>query len=147
MVHLAVNSWASTPPDIPGPSISSTSTPNLSIPGAQPHVQPSPQSFPQPPSTMNIHAPSVSHQVSFSGPVPYIRLLHSKSLRALSRSAPSVPESPSEMANHKSFAHSVFRELGLNWPAIFDAEFPPPTEGGVIYEHTLIGWVDRMEDE
>lgn len=138
VVHLAVSSWT-TSPEIAGIYTPLTSRPSPQPTAPQAHSQPSPQPFSQRPVAANPYIPSTPQPATLSGPVPYVRQLHYKALRALSRSAPTLPDNATDLTSQKTFAVSVFRELGLNWPSIFDMDFPPPIDGGVTYEYTLIG--------
>jgi hypothetical protein len=78
-------------------------------------------------------------QLPFFNTVPYIRRLHYKALRALSVSTPPPPQEAEVSPSSKEFAQAMLHSMGHTWNSIFEADFPPPSEGGVIYEFTMIG--------
>ena len=69
---------------------------------------------------------------------PFIRRLHYKALRALSVSTPAPPEEPDLPLLSKEMAKTGLEAMGFRWHPIFDAEFPGPSEGGAMYEYTMI---------
>lgn len=79
----------------------------------------------------------------FFNTLPFIRRLHYKALRALSVS---TPPPPIEIGNElplisKNVARASLENMGISWNPIFDIEFPDPTDGGVVYDFTLIAYV------
>lgn len=40
--------------------------------------------------------------------------------------------------SHRLIAKDELKRNGWSWPDILDAEFPPPSEGGVSYEYTTL---------
>lgn len=69
---------------------------------------------------------------------PFISYMHHKALRALSPSTPPAAPGAADSAAAKEHAKTSLQAVNHPWPDVFDAEFPPTTDGGVTYEYTLI---------
>ena len=96
-----------------------------------------PMSARQPPT----HLDSESVHLPFFNTLPFIRRLHYKALRALSVSTPSPPDEAELPPLSKEVARLLLESMGIRWNPIFDAEFPNPTDGGVVYDFTMIACV------
>lgn len=138
MVHLAVSplSWSSKPPTTPLPEptleadlLSGPSREHLSlIRRAAMRARERANNIPRDP-------PAFLPQFET---LPFINYIHHKALRALSPATPPAAPGADDSASAKEYAKAT---LQAAWPAIFDKEFPPPSDGGVTYEYTLVGYV------
>lgn len=72
-------------------------------------------------------------------PSPYVLHLHYKALRALSPQTPPPSRAFDESPEAKAYAMTGMQIMGRAWPPIFDEEYPEPSEGGVMYEYTMVG--------
>jgi hypothetical protein len=71
----------------------------------------------------------------------FIAYKHQKALGALSSIITTHNElesSPAAMQAARSTALHTLQKNGWSWPSILDEEFPSPSEGGLVYEKTII---------
>ena len=71
----------------------------------------------------------------------FIAYKHQKALAALSPIIVAHNElemSPVAMQAARSTALHTLQKNGWTWPSILDEEFPTPSEGGLVYEKTVI---------
>lgn len=71
----------------------------------------------------------------------FIVYKHHKALAALSPIEiihNELEHSPSAMELARSTALLTLQKNGCSWPSILDEEFPVPSEGGLVYENTVI---------
>lgn len=79
-----------------------------------------------------------------TGPRPtlaFIAYKHQKALGALSSiviAQNELESSPATMQAARSTALHTLQKNGWTWPSILDEEFPTPSEGGLVYEKTII---------
>ena len=71
----------------------------------------------------------------------FIVYKHHKALAALSPiiiAHNELESSPVAMQAARSTAQHALQKNGWSWPSILDEEFPAPSEGGLVYEKTVI---------
>ncbi len=75
--------------------------------------------------------------LSFPLGMEYVRYLHQKALHALS---PSIiaPVEHSDSSQRRSEAIQVLERHGWSWPAVLDEPFPEASEGGLLYNATIV---------
>lgn len=150
VIHLAVNpwSWSSGPPEVkrpepaPTPTISPSQIPHtiqLQQTTVQPPLRRDPQSIAD--RSQLQPTPFMTQPMRSSNVVPYVIHLHSKALRALAPNSPFPSQQLQDQVRFREYAIVVVQSAGRSWPAIFDEEYPPQTEGGVTYEYTMVGYV------
>ena len=74
-------------------------------------------------------------------PLAFIAYKHQKALAALSPiiiAHNELDNSPVTMQAARSTALHTLQKNGWSWPSILDEEFPTPSEGGLVYEKTVI---------
>ena len=77
----------------------------------------------------------------------FIAYKHHKALGALSSTIIANNElesSPVAMQTARSTALHILQKNGWSWPSILDEEFPASSEGGLVYERTVIECVLRI---
>ncbi|KAH8113301.1 hypothetical protein DFH11DRAFT_1705364 [Phellopilus nigrolimitatus] len=143
VVHLAVNpgSWSTNPPEVKGtasPPLSST-LPSSTLPTASSQTPQNGDNLARSRAFSAYDLLSSSPLLSrHYDPLPYILHMHHKALRALSHAAPPSPRLLGDTSIAKDYAMAMVSAAGYAWPAIFDEEFPPHSDGGVTYEYTMI---------
>lgn len=78
----------------------------------------------------------------------FIVYKHQKALAVLSPTViphNELDHSPATMQAARSTALQTLHKNGWNWPSILDEEFPVPSEGGLVYENTVIECVLRIQ--
>ena len=71
----------------------------------------------------------------------FIVYKHHKALSALSpiiNAHNELESSPAAMQAARSTALHTLQKNGWSWPTILDEDFPTPSEGGLVYEKTVI---------
>lgn len=74
----------------------------------------------------------------------FIVYKHQKALAVLSPipiSHNELENSPATIQAARSTALHTLQKNGWSWPSILDKEFPAPSEGGLVYENTVIEYV------
>ena len=130
------SAWSSSPPEIPQAAVTTVSDgmaqPSLSPPPVTPRNQ-------------------ITPRMEFTGVPPpaaprpslaFITYKHQKALAALSPiiiiAHYELENSPVAMQAARSTALHTLQKNGWSWPSILDEEFPTPSEGGLVYEKTVI---------
>ncbi|KAF8803663.1 hypothetical protein BYT27DRAFT_7109342 [Phlegmacium glaucopus] len=132
VVHLAVHpsAWSSSPPEIPQV--------------AQPSLSPPPSESPIPPRnqiTSRMESTGVPQPAVHRPTLAFIVYKHHKALAVLSPVVilhNELEHSPATMQAARSTALSTLQRNGWGWPSILDEEFPAPSEGGLVYESTVM---------
>lgn len=139
MVHLAVSplSWSSKPPTVPTPE------PTPEADEWSPRVR----EYASWIRRQGVGAREMTDDVPPRDPpaflpqfetFPFINYIHHKALRALSPTTPPASPGADDSTSARDYAKA---RLQAAWSPIFDKEFPPPSDGGVTYEYTLVAYV------
>jgi len=135
VVHLAVHpsAWSSSPPDIPRVAVT-TSTDGMTQLSSSP-VPPRNQ------ITARMEFTGVPQSAAPRPTLAFIVYKHQKALAVLSPiviAHNELENSPATMQAARSTALNTLHMNGWSWPSILDQEFPAPSEGGLVYENTVI---------
>ena len=85
----------------------------------------------------SLSASSTSPEPNLRPVFAYVTYHHQMALCSLS-SAISIPNELQTPELYRLIAKDELRRYGWSWPDILDAEFPSPSEGGLLYAHTTM---------
>lgn len=142
IVHLAVHpsAWSSSPPEVlqPAPQAQSPyqTTPSTASPYSPSYIYPTRSTyFP----TQAAFATQIS-PLSLRPSVEYVRHQHQKALYALCPSI-AAPVDHLNLSHQRLEAVQAVERNGWSWPPVLDEPFPDPSEGGVVYDSTIVEYV------
>ena len=79
-----------------------------------------------------------STQLPFITASTFINFRHSNALLALLEGRVIPDSQRPDLAGSRALTLAALERRLYLWPPIFDEEFPPPTEGGLQYDHVTI---------